>query len=784
MKKIFFSFLNILLLLLFSGFNKIEKNQSNFQKIWYKNPAKKWVEALPIGNGRIGAMIFGDPINDKIQLNDDSLWPYHDNWQEPPGRKKDLKKIRKLLLQGDAKTSDSLIVEKFSNKSITLSHQTLGNIFLNWDHKNITDYQRSLNLATAISNISYKSDGYKVEQKAFASNPHQLIILQISSEHPKGLNGEVILDRPKDNNIPTVKTIYGDNFIKMSGEVTQYKGKFREKPVSINSGVKFETILECINESGHIIKKDKKLLISNVKKLTIFISSNSDFYTKNFREKNLKELSYVKKFSFEDIKNKHIKDFQSFYNRINFSLDYDNDLDLIPTDQRLQNFKNGILDNGLIKILYDYGRYLLISSSRKGTLPANLQGLWNNHIAAPWNADYHLNINLQMNYWLANQSGLHELNYPLFDYVDRLIENGKKTAKINYGIKGSVIPHASDIWAKTWLRAREAYWGSSFGAGGWLMQHYWNHFKFTNDNEFLLERALPAVKQIAEFYSNWLIIDPRDNLLISAPSTSPENQYYNSNGDKVSTCLGSAKDQQIIFEVFTNYLKICEYLNIKNRLAKRIKKQLKKLRPGFVIGKDGRILEWDREYREVEPGHRHMSHLYGFHPGNQVSIDKNPEIFNAVKKTIDYRIMNGSGHTGWSRAWLINISARLLDSEMAYENIEKLVKSSLYDNLFDSHPPFQIDGNFGFTSGINEMLIQSHEEVGIRILPSLPKKWSDGKIEGIVTQGNIKFDIEWKNNKLYKISILSPKNKKIKAIHNDKILTFDLKKNQIYSKEF
>ena len=316
------------------------------------------------------------------------------------------------------------------------------------------------------------------------------------------------------------------------------------------------------------------------------------------------------------------------------------------------------------------------------------------------------------------------------------------------------------------------------------MQHYWNHFKFTNDNEFLLERALPAVKQIAEFYSNWLIIDPRDNLLISAPSTSPENQYYNSNGDKVSTCLGSAKDQQIIFEVFTNYLKICEYLNIKNRLAKRIKKQLEKLRPGFVIGKDGRILEWDREYKEVEPGHRHMSHLYGFHPGNQVSIDKNPEIFTAVKKTIDYRIMNGSGHTGWSRAWLINISARLLDSEMAYENIVKLIKSSLYDNLFDSHPPFQIDGNFGFTSGINEMLIQSHEEVGIRILPSLPTKWSDGKIEGIVTQGNIKFDIEWKNNKLYKISILSPKNKKIKAIHNDKILTFDLKKNQIYSKEF
>ena len=754
------------------------KESTPYQILWYEEPAEVWEEALPLGNGRLGAMVFGHPTNERIQLNDDSLWPDDLQWEHPTGGPEELKTIREILLQGNAKSADSLMVHYFSNKSITRSHQTLGDLYLDWKHHDVSDYKRSLDLSTAISHTKFKVEGNEVKQKVFVSQPHQVMVISLSTNHPEGLNGNIRLDRSLDEGEKTVTVKSFDQQIVMQGEVTQRAGKFKSEPHPILSGVKFETRLSAQHEGGRITAIDHGLEVSRVKKLTLFIASNSDYYTPLYAEKNNKELKKVQAITLEEIESSHIKDHQSYFNRTQLELNSDKTLTLLPTDQRLERVKADSLDPGLSQLLFDYGRYLLIGSSRPGTQPANLQGLWNKHINAPWNADYHLNINLQMNYWLANLTGLHELNYPLFAYLDRLLESGKITAQKNFGMRGSVFPHATDLWVPSWLRAATAYWGVSFGAGGWMMQHYWYHYLFTQDKKFLRERAYPAMEQVALFYSDWLVEDLRDQTLISVPSSSPENRYINGKGEKVALCRGSAMDQQVIYEIFTNLLEAAKILNIKSELTAKISDQLQKLRPGFVLGKEGRILEWDREYEEYEPGHRHMSHLYGFHPGDQISIDEQPEIFQAVRKTLDYRLDNGGAGTGWSRAWLINCSARLMDGEMAHKHIQLLFQKSVFKNLFDAHPPFQIDGNFGFTSGVVEMLLQSHEDRGIRLLPALPVAWRNGSIKGLTARGNITVDMEWSEGMLSQLTLNSSKDQSATFIYRDNDYEFDLKKGK------
>ena len=458
-----------------------------------------------------------------------------------------------------------------------------------------------------------------------------------------------------------------------------------------------------------------------------------------------------------------------------------NKLDTLPTDKRLALVKDGNIDTGLEELLYQYGRYLLICSSRPGTNPANLQGLWNEHILAPWNADYHLNINLQMNYWLADMTNLSELNEPLFDYTDKLIKNGKITAKKNFGCRGTFIPHATDLWAPTWIRAPTAYWGSSMGAAGWMAQHYWHHYAYTRDETFLKQRAFPAMHEVAQFYSDWLFEDPRDGKLISAPSTSPENRFIAENGKLVATCLGSAMDQQVIQEVFINYLKACQELGETNELMRKIEVQLAQLRPGFVIGSDGRILEWDREYDEPEPGHRHMSHLYGFHPGDAISKERHPELFEAVRKTLDYRLDNGGAGTGWSRAWLINCFARLMDGENAHKHIQMLLKKSMSTNLLDLHPPFQIDGNFGYTAGVTEMLLQSHEDGIVRLLPALPSAWKNGDVSGLKARNGLTIDMSWTDGKVVKATINSELAHSLELYANDTKTTISLNAGETFT---
>ena len=747
--------------------------------LWYDQPAESWMQALPVGNGRLGAMVFGDPNHERIQLNEDSMWPGAADWGDGRGTPENLQLIRELLKEGKTREVDSLIVEKFSYKTIVRSHQTMGDLYIDFlKERKVGNYSRELSLDEALVTVKYTSDGNEYTQKVFASNPDDILVVELATTAPEGMDFNLKLDRPKDEVRPTVTTRNpSETEISMRGMVTQFGGKRNSKPFPLDYGVKFETRLKVENESGTISAKDGQLQLQGVRKATIFLAGNTSYYHgKEFETKNLKTIAKASKKSFGSILGSHIKDHSSFYNRVAFNLG-GKELDSLPIDQRLQRMKEGLDDPDLAAKLFQYGRYLLIASSRPGTNPANLQGIWNEHIVAPWNADYHLNINLQMNYWPAEVTNLSELHQPFFNYLDKVLERGKTTAKKQYGIeRGTMAHHASDLWATPFMRAERAYWGSWIHGGGWCAQHYWEHYRFTQDKEFLKNRAYPILKGIAEFYLYWLVWDEKSGSWVSAPETSPENSYFTADGNSAAVSFGSAMGHQIIAEVFDNVLEASQILGIEDDFTKEIENKRAKLFPGVVVGDDGRLLEWNEPYEEPEKGHRHMSHLYALHPGDEITSE-NTEAFAAAQKTIDYRLQHGGAGTGWSRAWMLNLNARLLDAKSAEENIKKFFQISIADNLFDEHPPFQIDGNFGYTAGVAELLLQSHEDF-IRILPALPSNWEIGSITGLKARGNIEVDIEWKDGKLVKLGLMSKETITIELKYGTLQVQIELPKNR------
>lgn len=719
----------------------------------FTEPAKDWNEALPIGNGRLGAMVYGTLQKEHFQLNEDSVWygGYRD--RNNPDAIKNLPRIRELICSGQIHKAEQLMVAALSGVPQGMRpYQPLGDLFLNFaDHADtkVSHYSRQLDLENAVHTVTYEIGGYAYRRETFATNADNLCVIRLTTENPEGMSFTALLNRGK----------FYDSIRKVdcSSELTQEKSGTEN--VKVNGiymsgnlgkgGMDFGAMIKIRIKDGTCQLIGEQIIVSGSTDVIIYLDGTTTFRTDQLYEHLSRNINQAMNLEYEVLMQRHIADYQKLYNRVTLNT------------------------NELCELYFDYGRYLLISCSREGCLPANLQGLWNKDMAPSWDSKYTININTEMNYWPAEICNLSECHMPLFDLVKRMVPNGRVTAQKMYGCRGFVAHHNTDIWGDT---AVQDWWvpGSYWVMGAaWLCTHIYLHYEYTKDVAFLQE-FYPIMKEAATFFMDFLIED--QGYLKTCPSVSPENTYILPSGEYGANSIGVTMDNQILRDLFTDCIAAAEELQKSSEEITAYKNVLARIAP-TRIGKYGQIMEWDEDYEEKDMGHRHISQLYGLHPSNQISMDETPELAEAARVTLERRLSHGGGHTGWSRAWIINDYAKLGDGNEALKHLKLLFEKSTLPNLLDNHPPFQIDGNFGATAAIALMLVQSTSQ-RVLILPALPDEWKDGSVMGLCLRGGATIDIVWENHKLTHFTIHAKMDYETTARYKEKTYMIALKKGE------